>query len=532
MKIKSILLLSLFLLACASGPPSNPESTGLTFVHLNDTYRVGDVEDGNAGGFGRVVTVVQELQAKGRDVRILHGGDFLYPSLESSLWQGAQMVEAFNFMDAIAPMYVVAGNHEFDPRAADSLVNAVKSSEFDWLGDNYAFATGDEAVDSALKSAFTFESNGKTIGIFSLSIHPDDGGNLRSYLPMKKDYTGIAEKVISDFEEAGVDAIIGLTHLYMWQDKEIAALRAAHPKFVFVVGGHDHEPEYVAQSAGSAALMKGASNARVIWTIDLAFDEAGLPIINETRLPLDHSISPDAEYAVLQDKWRTRLLEKYPFLSARIGTAAVPLDAREVAVRSVESNWGNFIADQMRGAFGKPEADFAFINGGTLRIDDMIDGDILFEDIGRTFGFSSYLRYTTVTGAEFQALMETGYRGAGGTQGFFPQISGFRVCVDRGRDEWDRIVSLQVPVDGGWQEIDADTEYSLIVPDFLYGGGDGYQIPKDRPASRPGSELVYLVLDAVLNAQGRGEKIGKPVDPDNPRYYELPEGGGVCFQRR
>jgi 2',3'-cyclic-nucleotide 2'-phosphodiesterase (5'-nucleotidase family) len=349
---------------------------------------------------------------------------------------------------------------------------------------------------------------------------------------MDKDYTGIAEKVISDFEEAGVDAIIGLTHLYMWQDKEIAALRAAHPKFVFVVGGHDHEPEYVAQSAGSAALMKGASNARVIWTIDLAFDEAGLPIINETRLPLDHSISPDAEYAVLQDKWRTRLLEKYPFLSARIGTAAVPLDAREVAVRSVESNWGNFIADQMRGAFGKPVADFAFINGGTLRIDDMIDGDILFEDIGRTFGFSSYLRHTMVTGAEFKAVMENGYRGAGGTQGFFPQISGFRVCVDYARDEWDRIVSLQVPVDGVWQDIDAATEYSLIVPDFLYGGGDGYQIPKDRPASRPGSELVYLVLDAVLTAQGRGEKIGKPVDPDNPRYYELPEGDSVCFEKR
>ena len=532
MKRISILLLSLFLLACAGGPPVSKESTGLTFVHLNDTYRVGAVEDGNAGGFGRVVTVVRELQAKGRDVRILHGGDFLYPSLESSLWQGAQMVEAFNFMDAIAPMYVVAGNHEFDPRTAESLINAVKASEFDWLGDNYAFATGDETVDNALKTAFTFESNGKTIGIFSLSIHPDDGGNLRSYLPMEKDYVGIAEKVIRDFEAAGVDAIIGLTHLYMWQDREIAALRAAHPTFVFVVGGHDHEPEYIAQSDGAAALMKGASNARVIWTIDLAFDAAGLPVISESRVPLDQNTLADADYTVLQDKWRTRLLEKFPFLSARVGTAAVPLDAREVAVRSVESNWGNFIADQMRGAFGEPAADLAFINGGTLRIDDMIDGDILFEDIGRTFGFSSHLRYTTVTGSEFRRIMEAGYRGAGGTQGYFPQISGFRVCVDRTRDEWDRIVSLEVPVDGEWQEIDADKDYSLVVPDFLYGGGDGYQIPKDRPASRPASELVYLVLDAILNAQGKGEKVGNPVDPDNPRYFELPDSDSACFVQR
>ena len=67
------------------------------------------------------------------------------------------------------------------------------------------------------------------------------------------------------------------------------------------------------------------------------------------------------------------------------------------------------------------------------------------------------------------------------------------------------------------------------MPDFLFGGGDGYQIPKDRFASRPASELKYLVLDAILAAQARGEKIGKPVDPDNPRYRELPEGKEPCF---
>jgi 2',3'-cyclic-nucleotide 2'-phosphodiesterase (5'-nucleotidase family) len=62
---------------------NNADQSGLTFIHLNDTYRIGDVESGNAGGFGRVVTVVRALKAQGRDVRILHGGDFLFPSLES-----------------------------------------------------------------------------------------------------------------------------------------------------------------------------------------------------------------------------------------------------------------------------------------------------------------------------------------------------------------------------------------------------------------------------------------------------------------
>jgi len=165
MKRISLLLTCILLAACATTGTPVLESSGVTFVHLNDTYRVGDVEDGTAGGFSRVVTVIRGLQAEGKDVRILHGGDFLYPSLESSLWRGEQMVDAFNFMDALAPMYAVAGNHEFDPRTPESLISAVRTSQFDWLGDNYEFATGEDDVDNALKSAFTFESNGKTIGI-------------------------------------------------------------------------------------------------------------------------------------------------------------------------------------------------------------------------------------------------------------------------------------------------------------------------------------------------------------------------------
>ena len=78
----AITLIVLSLVACTATPVST--SPGLTFIHLNDTYRVGAVEDGKAGGFSRVVTLAREAQAEGRDVRFLHGGDFLYPSLESA----------------------------------------------------------------------------------------------------------------------------------------------------------------------------------------------------------------------------------------------------------------------------------------------------------------------------------------------------------------------------------------------------------------------------------------------------------------
>lgn len=519
----------LFLAACAATPESTSvDSQGLTFVHLNDTYRVGAVEDGTKGGLGRVVTVIRDLQQQGRDVRILHAGDFLYPSLESQLWQGMQMVDVMNYLDDLAPMYVTTGNHEFDPRVPEYLVNAIAASRFDWLGDNFSINTGDPGADASIKPGFTFEHGGRTIGIFSLMLHEDDGGHDRDYLELDKNYFSAAERAIKALEAAGADAIIGLTHLQMADDERIAALKAAHPRFVFIVGGHDHEPQYSKGGDAAATIMKGASNARSIWVIDLLFDDAGMPYIEEHPFTLDSGYVPDAGYAQVENKWRSRLLEKFPFLEARVGTAAAPFDVTEERVRSAESGWANFIVDQMLGAFGEPEADLAFINSGSLRIDDYVADDILFEDIGRTFGFSSFLRYLTITGGEFRRVMENGYRGHN-AQGYFPQVAGFRVCVDRSRNEGERIVSLQVPFNDGWTEIDDETTYSLVVPDFIYRGGDGYELPQEPPASRPGSELKYLVLDAILRAQGEGRAIGALPDPDNPRHVELRPDRAACW---
>jgi 2',3'-cyclic-nucleotide 2'-phosphodiesterase (5'-nucleotidase family) len=184
----------------------------------------------------------------------------------------------------------------------------------------------------------------------------------------------------------------------------------------------------------------------------------------------------------------------------------------------------------MRVAFAGKRADLAFVNSGTLRIDDWIADDVTFEDIGRTFGFSSYLRYMIMTGGDFRDLLEAGYRGEGPSKGYFPQISGFRVCVDRSRPDGERIVQLQVPGDPGWREIDADAEYRLVAPDFLYGGGDGYDFNAARDVSRPGSELKYLVVDAIMRAQADGDEIGTPVDPANPRIAMLRGGESHCFE--
>jgi len=525
-----LLFVSLLLGACAAaGPFDMPSGSGITFIHLNDTYRVGDVEDGARGGFGRVTTVIREALAEGRDVRLTHGGDFLYPSLESQLWGGEQMVEAFNFMNGLAPMLAVPGNHEFDPRGPESLVAALRESDFAWLADNLALRTGDPVADGKLNRHYLSEVGGRRVGFFALTLLPEDGGNVRDYLEYAPGYVEQAEAAIAFLQEAGAELIVGVTHLHVGDDLEIAKLKAKYPRFLFIVGGHEHEPEHYPAVANRAEVMKGASNARQIWRIDVDFGSSGEPVMNSRMIDLDQRVAEDAEYQPIADRWRSRLIETIPFLPAKIGEAELPLDGREVTVRNEESNLGNFIVDQMRTAFGSPPAELALINSGTLRIDDYIAGDITFEDLARVFAFSSYLRYLEMSGREFRDTLEAGYRGTGPSKGYFPQVSGFRVCVDRSRPDGERVAQLQVPVEGGWADIEPERLYSVVAPDFILRGGDGYKFPEDRPRSRPGSELKYLVLDAIIRAQAEGRAVGAPVDPSKPRIALVAEQGGRCF---
>jgi 5'-nucleotidase len=136
----------------------------------------------------------------------------------------------------------------------------------------------------------------------------------------------------------------------------------------------------------------------------------------------------------------------------------------------------------------------------------------------------------TISGGNFRKLLEAGFRGVGLGKGYFPQVSGFRVCIDRGRPNGQRIVQMLVPEGDGWAEIDNTRDYLLVAPDYIYRGGDGYDFSAAREVSRPGSELQYLVLDAILNAQAKSEKVGEAVNPELARISFLQDGESACFK--
>ena len=81
----------------------------VTFLQINDVYTMVPID--GLGGLARVATLKQQLAAAGRTPFLVMAGDFLSPSVASSVFKGEQMIAALN---AAGLDLATLGNHEFD----------------------------------------------------------------------------------------------------------------------------------------------------------------------------------------------------------------------------------------------------------------------------------------------------------------------------------------------------------------------------------------------------------------------------------
>jgi 2',3'-cyclic-nucleotide 2'-phosphodiesterase (5'-nucleotidase family) len=480
------------------------------FVQVNDVYRIDAVENGEVGGLGRVVTVAERARrATGVPVRVLHAGDFIAPSLESRYFAGQQMIDALNFVHARAPMIAVAGNHEFDERRPEMLANAITASRFPWLAANVRLNTGNAAADRALGTDTVIQSGGMRIGIFTLTFLDSP----RDYAQWDTAFVALAERQIQALEAEGVDAIVGLTHLDLSADRAIARLRGTHPKLLWIAGGHEHFLIHHPLTDSTAAITKGDSNARRVWQVVIG-RRGGEPALRADSVVLDASVPVDPAYARdVQAKWAARMREKVPFFDQVIGRSSTRADASEEVVRNEESAWGNYLADVMRTAYPTVPADVGVLNGGAIRIDDVVAGEIRWEHLARTFGFPTRVALVWLTGRDLrEQVLERGVSGGRG-EGRFLQVSGLRFTFDRSRAPGQRVTSVEIRRGDAYEPLDDARVYVVAVPDYLFGGGDGYNFHNRAVLSLPpGADLRLLAFDALSAAYARGEAVAPQVE--------------------
>src|SRR5690606_28428885 len=190
------------------------QGADLLILHFNDVYEIEPVDGGERGGAARVATLIEERQAAAP--LILFSGDTFSPSLMSSIFQGAQMVDVFN---RLGLDYAVFGNHEFDfgPEVA---LERVGESEFTWLAANLV-DRGSGRPYLGAGAHVLVEWNGVQVGIIGLI---GDWFNLTSVGEEGEyvDFVTVGRAAAQELEAQGAELIVAITHMFMEQDEQLA----------------------------------------------------------------------------------------------------------------------------------------------------------------------------------------------------------------------------------------------------------------------------------------------------------------------
>lgn len=393
-----------------------------TFLQVNDVYEITPIQGGKFGGMARVATVHQELLQENKNTLLFMAGDFLNPSLLGTVKyngeriRGKQMIETMNAMNFDL---VAFGNHEFDLSPTD-LQKRLNESNFNWISANVLYKQGDstslfykeragkkEFVNETFIKEFT-DADGTTIRIGFISVCvPSNPKMFVQY----KDVFEEATRSYNNLKDT-VDVVFGLTHVKIAQDSKILEML---PNIPLIMGGHEHTNMLV--PVGNSFVAKADANAKTAYIHRISFDKKTKKTTVQSELKeINDAIVADAKVGAIVDKWQQVLKTKIKDVIANpdevIFTTTIPLDARDKPIRSIQTNMGALITKSMSFAFDDT-VDCALVNGGSIRIDDELEGNISSVDIFRVLPYGGAVLKVKIKGSLLKKVLDYGVKAAG-----------------------------------------------------------------------------------------------------------------------
>ena len=239
---------------------------------------------------------------------------------------------------------------------------------------------------------------------------------------------------------------------------------------------------------------KGASYSRTILTV-LQGNAQVVARQHEFVTPTTSAVAPDQAIVDLLAPYRVELAKVFDE-KVTVATASFPRGGN--VERRSENALGNLVADSMRLEYG---TQIAFANSGGIRsslpssydpLDTTLDReepapfDVVIGDAYTVLPFGNSVVTRSVTGAQLWAALENGVSrinpDGSGTDGRFPQISGFRFTYDGTSAPGSRVLSVTLN-DGTVIPNSAAVSVTMAAPDFINSGGDGYNMFQDGLAT-------------------------------------------------
>eukprot|EP01095_Lingulamoeba_sp_RSL-Kostka_P005948 TRINITY_DN1814_c0_g1_i1.p1 TRINITY_DN1814_c0_g1~~TRINITY_DN1814_c0_g1_i1.p1 ORF type:complete len:561 (+),score=183.64 TRINITY_DN1814_c0_g1_i1:34-1716(+) len=473
----------------------NPD---LTIIHFNDVYSIKEKKEEPVGGIGRFATMLNSYNDHDNErPLVVFSGDFMSPSLMSSVTKGTHIVPMLNKLNIDVGCI---GNHEFD-FGIEHLEHELSKSNVKWLLSNVVLDDDSQLIKTTKKTHF-MEKKGLNIGFVGLV--EEDWLCTLTCLPENIKYISQKEqgiKLIQQLrEEHDIDIIIAVTHNREHNDLILAEELKDYVDII--LGGHDHE--YYTHEVNGIPILNSGSNYRdatLVKCFKNNEEDGNKWKFELERIAVTSDFEPDEEIQAIVDEAFKELDKE---LDKIVIKTSKEIDCLNKTVRSSESEIGNLISDIMRFTY---QADIAFCNGGVIRSNSVYgkNGVLTKRDIQNIFPFIDPTVVIQIKGKHILEALENSVAAYPALEGRFPQLSGVRLVFDSSKEPGSRLLSAKIKrrhhearekvlnsnilrfstsnfnellekpsnnVDD-WEEIDHETEYIVATKPYLLSGGDG-----------------------------------------------------------
>jgi len=450
-------------------------ASAVTLLQINDVYTTAPTD--GLGGLARVATLKQELAKAGRTPFLVIAGDFLAPSVASSVFRGEHMVAALN---AAGLDLATLGNHEFD-FGDDVLIQRMHEATFQWVVSNVVDANTGQPIGGA--APYVVKTFGAMkVGFIGLCLNTKEiTGDKLKHTKILDPLTS-AGRYVQVLKQAGVNVIVAVTHLAFADDR---ALVEQYPDIDVVIGGHEHYP--ITAVERRSFISKAGSDAKFVARIDVGQRPSGAIERFYELLPITSTLRDDPKTAAAIASYETKLGTA---LDKVAGTAKVPLDGVSLHLRTSETNLGNLLADAMR---ANAHSDIAITNSGSIRGNRLFPaGALTRRTLIEMHPFDNVVCVLSLTGRVILDALNHGVGSLPAPDGRFPQVSGLTMTVEQSAPRGNRVRDVKV----NGQPLDPNKVYTVAMPDFVLKEGDGYTMFAGQPV-QVGPEAGNLISDAL-----------------------------------
>lgn len=438
-KMYAKLLSFLLIVSMVFGVPATTEAANVPGVKKSDIVILYDNDvHCNVDGYEDMAAIKKEMKSQTKYVSVVSCGDYLQGDVIGAISKGKAIVQ---IMNKVGYDVVTIGNHEFDygiPRLK-SLVNSMNAKV---VSSNFV----KKSTGKPVFHSYTIKTYGKKkVAFVGVSTPETFKASTPAYFQNSKgefiydfcgDSTGKVlakrvQKVVNAARKNGADYVVVLSHMGtegVTKHLDIQNLVKNTYGIDVVLDGHSH-------STIPALNVKNEKGKKItITSTGTKFANIGQLVIRKngsitTKLiPIDDKHQyKNADMKTYIDKVKETYNKRLDQVIGKSDVTLTTLGADgQRAVRTAETNLGDFCADALRSVIG---SDIAIMNGGGIRA-DIAAGNITYKDLFSVFPWNNEVCMIEATGQQVKDALEVGAKNYPEENGGFMQVSGMKYTID------------------------------------------------------------------------------------------------------